>query len=106
MEYADILHVVWAGVGRDLTGSLLLEVVEFGRVPGDTYDQRLRALHADCVRWCVAKAIRPSTVEEWSTSNLKSVHCLRCLGLGRLSVDAISLDFPKRPSKAYENRVM
>ena len=66
MEWADLLHVLWIGVARDLTGTLLMEVAEFhGSDP--TYNGRLKALHSACQRWCTQHSIRPSTVEEWSS---------------------------------------
>lgn len=68
MEWADILHVLCIGVARDVTGSLLMEVAEHH---GDesSYDGRLRSLHQQCQQWCAANHIRPSTVEEWSSSD-------------------------------------
>ena len=65
MEFADILHVVWCGLARDVSGSLLLETAEHA-VEGDSYDDRLKILHQKCVSWCRANKIRPSTVEEFS----------------------------------------
>lgn len=44
MEFADVLHVVWCGLSRDVTGSLLLEAAEFG-VEGESFDDRLKCLH-------------------------------------------------------------
>ena len=68
MEWADILHVLWIGVARDITGTLLLEVAEYGRFESSSFDGRLRELHEQCVIWCTAHRIRPSTVEAWSVS--------------------------------------
>ena len=66
MEFADILHVVWCGLSRDVTGSLLLEAAEFG-VEGPSFDDRLKVLHQKCTAWCSSNHIRPSTVEEFSS---------------------------------------
>ena len=58
MEWADLLHVLWIGVARDLTGTILMEVAEFhGSDP--TYDGRLKAR--------TEHSIRPSTGEERSS---------------------------------------
>ena len=65
MEWADILHVLWIGVARDVTGTLLMEVAEFASFESTSYDGRLRDLHGQCVSWCRSHGIRPSTVEEW-----------------------------------------
>ena len=65
MEWADILHVLWIGVARDVTGTLLMEVAEFASFESTSYDGRLWDLHGQCVSWCRSHGIRPSTVEEW-----------------------------------------
>lgn len=66
-EFADILHVVWCGVARDATGSLLMDLAEHA-VPnvGTSWDEKLAYLHSQCVKWCRDHRIRPSTVEEFS----------------------------------------
>lgn len=61
-----MLHVVWCGLSRDVTGSLLLEAAEFG-VEGESFDDRLKCLHQKCTSWCIANKIRRSTVEEFSS---------------------------------------
>lgn len=66
MEWCDILHAVWLGVGRDLCGSLLMQVATHGDFAETSYDGRLRALHAKCQAWCSRNSIRPSTIEEVS----------------------------------------
>ena len=133
MEYADILHVLWIGVARDLTGSLLMEVAEkhsFDQSP--SYDSRFRIIHGSLTRWCQKNGIRPSTVELFSflvasrpfqscsLSHLRlwsqfllvflhsslSLSCLSQWGLQKLGVDALSYDYPLGPSKAYANRVV
>lgn len=66
-EFADILHVVWCGVARDATGSLLMDLAEHA-VPnvGTSWDEKLAYLHSQCVKWCRDHRIRSSTVEEFS----------------------------------------
>ena len=64
-EWADILHVLWIGVARDVTGTLLMEVAECASFESTSYDGRLWDLHGQCVSWCRSHGIRPSTVEEW-----------------------------------------
>eukprot|EP00439_Symbiodinium_sp_Y106_P082097 s54_g21.t1 len=67
MEVPDLLHVLWTGTGRDLIGSLCLQIVETSAsYTGSTYDERLRQLRRDMQAWCSAHGIRPSTVEELS----------------------------------------
>ena len=61
-----MLHVLWAGVCRDVTGSLLMELAEFATGAGDSFDERLRYLHAQAVTWCSQNRIRPSTIEPFS----------------------------------------
>ena len=67
-EYADCLHAVWLGVGRDLLGSLCLDLVaadpKYAIV--DTWDDRLRILLHEIQDWCREHGIRPSTLEELS----------------------------------------
>ncbi|CAE7209651.1 unnamed protein product [Symbiodinium sp. CCMP2456] len=82
MEVPDLLHVLWTGTGRDLIGSLCLQIVETSQsYTGSTYDERLRHLRRDMQAWCVANGIRPSTVEEISTLGL-IIHCFytHCFG--------------------------
>ena len=64
MEVPDLLHVVWSGVGRDLTGSLCLELAEQMAGPGTTYDERLRLLQQEMQQWCVTHGLRPSSIED------------------------------------------
>jgi len=66
MEYADVLHVLWAGVCRDVTGSLLMELAEFATGAGESFDERLRYLHSQAVTWCSQNRIRPSALEPFS----------------------------------------
>ena len=69
MEVPDLLHTLWTGTGRDLVGSLCLEIVEkSGQYNGSTYDERLRGLRRDMQQWCYENNIRPSTIEELSAS--------------------------------------
>ena len=79
-EFADILHVVWCGIARDATGSLLMDLAEFG-VPniGTSWDEKLAYLHGECVKWCRDNRIRPSTVEQFSYLMLR-VFRLLCTG--------------------------
>ncbi|CAE7245419.1 unnamed protein product [Symbiodinium sp. CCMP2592] len=71
MEVPDLLHTLWTGTGRDLIGSLCLQIVEFSRsYTGSTYDERLRQLRRDMQTWCSENNIRPSTVEELSILDL------------------------------------
>ena len=131
MEWCDILHAVWLGVGRDLCGSLLMHVAAHGDFTETSYDGRLRALHAKCQAWCYRNSIRPSTIEEVSVWHAYIAHMLlrfllpqpfpskqewqtpkmffdfrvgvliHNLGLQKLGVDALAYDFPLGPSKAY-----
>ena len=69
METADILHVLWCGVARDLSGSVLLDAAEWCDHPalvGAGWDERLRFLHNLAVNWCANNKIRPSTLEDFS----------------------------------------
>ena len=66
MEVPDLLHVVWSGVGRDLNGSLCLELAEHLSGPGSTYDERLRLLQQEMQQFCVEHGLRPSTIEDLS----------------------------------------
>ena len=66
MEYADLLHVLWIGVARDLTGSLLMEVAEKHSFQSPSYDGRLKSIHGSLTKWCQENGIRPSTVELFS----------------------------------------
>lgn len=61
-----MLHVLWAGVCRDVTGSLLMELAEFATGAGESFDERLRYLHSQAVTWCSQNRIRPSTLEPFS----------------------------------------
>ena len=65
MEVPDLLHVVWTGVGRDLIGTLCMEVAELPGI-GVTYDERLRALRLEMQHWCTRHNLRPSCIEELS----------------------------------------
>ena len=65
MEVPDLLHVVWTGVGRDLIGTLCMQVSEVQGI-GATYDERLRALRLDMQAWCTKHGLRPSCIEELS----------------------------------------
>lgn len=129
METADILHVLWCGIARDLSGSVLLDAAEWcghQALDGAGWDERLRFLHTLAVNWCANNGIRPSTLEDFSglIPIVSSIHiwCLESRdlfqhvhyisqpmlgqGLQKLSVDAMQYDFPLGPSKAYSNRVM
>lgn len=66
MEWADILHVLWIGVARDVSGSVLMEVCERSADLGASWDVRLLALHARACGWCKENKIRPSTLEPFS----------------------------------------
>ncbi|CAE7252784.1 spen, partial [Symbiodinium necroappetens] len=69
MEVPDLLHCIWLGTGRDLVGSLCLEMAETRQdLVGATYDQRLASLRKDIQAWCAARGIRPSTIDELSFS--------------------------------------
>ncbi|CAE7831605.1 unnamed protein product [Symbiodinium sp. CCMP2592] len=75
MEVPDLLHTLWTGTGRDLIGSLCLEVVEkSGLYSGSTYDERLRGLRRDMQLWCSDNNIRPSTIEELSALAFTGEH--------------------------------
>ena len=93
VESPDLLHVVWLGTGRDLVGSLCMEAAELSRdLDGATYDERFVGLRRNMQKWCVARNIRPSTIDE--------------ITLSKLGVKALSLDYPQGPSKGYANKVM
>ena len=68
MEWADILHCLWLGVGRDAVGSHLMILARLDPALQEytTYDERLRALHCQFRTWCCQHSIRPSTVEGFS----------------------------------------
>ncbi|CAE7214290.1 unnamed protein product, partial [Symbiodinium sp. CCMP2456] len=64
MEGPDLLHCIWLGTGRDLVGSLCMEMAENRRdLVGATYDERLSGLHKDMQAWCAARGIRASTID-------------------------------------------
>ena len=63
MEWADLLHVLWAGVARDATGSVLMDAAEYMFNDGPSWNDRLSTLYANCQAWCRQKKIRPSTLE-------------------------------------------
>lgn len=69
MEYADVLHTIWLGVARDLTGSLFIELATHHPQLRDdaSFDGRLRRLHRLAQAWCSKHHIRPSTLEEPSS---------------------------------------
>lgn len=72
MECADILHVLWAGICRDFSGSLIMDTAEWcnlASLQGSAWDERLQTLHHYCVNWCANNGIRPSTVEQLSPLN-------------------------------------
>lgn len=72
MECADILHVLWAGICRDSSGSLIMDTAEWcnlASLQGSGWDERLQTLHHYCVNWCANNGIRPSTVEQLSPLN-------------------------------------
>ena len=67
MELPDLLHCIWLGTGRDLTGSLCMEMAEKRQdLVGSTYDERLDCLRRDMQAWCASHGIRPSTIDELS----------------------------------------
>ena len=114
MEYADLLHVLWAGVARDVTGSLLLEVCEHSYTSG-SWDERLQTLHSSCTHWCSKNHIRPSTIEQFSTENayiVWTVHffcsffataCLTVVGFMRSEIVLFStVVISDRPSRFAE----
>lgn len=72
MECADLLHVLWAGICRDFSGSLILDTAEWcnlASLQGSGWDERLQTLHNFCMNWCASHGIRPSTVEPLSPLN-------------------------------------
>ena len=72
MECADILHVLWAGICRDFSGSLIMDTAEWcnlASLQASGWDERLQTLHHYCVNWCANNGIRPSTVEPLSPLN-------------------------------------
>ena len=88
MEFADVLHVLWCGIARDMSGSILMDTAEFcdhqacplftmihvsvsytahaQALDGLDWDSRLCYLHSKCLAWCKVHGIRPSTVEPFS----------------------------------------
>ena len=68
MEWSDLLHVLWAGVGRDFSGTLLMEVAENLDHGPSTWNQRLHHLHGLAQAWCSKNGITPSTLEEFRRS--------------------------------------
>ena len=65
MEWSDLLHVLWTGVCRDLSGTLLMEAAEKLDHGPSTWNQRLNYLHGLAQAWCSKTGIRPSTLEEF-----------------------------------------
>ncbi|CAE7228652.1 Cpr [Symbiodinium sp. CCMP2456] len=65
MEVPDVLHCVYLGSGRDLVGSIAMEMAERRQdLTGSTYDERLDCLRRDIQAWCGKHNIRPSTIDE------------------------------------------
>ena len=93
MVWPDLLHTVWLGTGRDAVGSLLMELAEFDPRLQEhhTWDERLRAILEWFRVWCAANHVESS---------------LDDLSLVKLSVDAISYDFPNGFPKGYMNKLM
>ena len=60
--FEDLLHNVHLGIGRDLVGSVLIELaVSFQASFGlDTLDEALRMIYADFVTWSKARGLRSS----------------------------------------------
>ena len=63
MEIPDVLHTIYLGTGRDLTGSLCMQAAEHC-FAGATWDERLNALRKSMQNWCVENGLRPSTIPE------------------------------------------
>ena len=64
MHVPDLLHTVFLGTGRDLVGSLCMEVIHEAGFLGSTYNERLASLRQRIQSWCVEHGLRPSTIEE------------------------------------------
>ena len=80
-ECADLLHAVWIGTAKDAVGSLLFDLAEWHPEAQslDTWDERLKLLHAELLDFCVENKIRTSTVEELSYSlDIAGLFC--CFG--------------------------
>ena len=127
MEVPDILHSVWIGAARDAIGSLMMDLAEFSPdLQFETWDERLQALTLDAREWCRQHKFAPSLVEDFSSSSscLNFLFCISILqkppkrhmvylwlclahtGLVKLSVDAVSLDYPQGPAHGFTNRVL
>ena len=93
MECADTLHNFWMGPCRDASGSILLDIVQmhpdFAQM---TWNEGLQELCSRLWVWCSEHGLDASVIEE--------------LSLVKLSVDAISYDFPKGPSKGFAVRIL
>ena len=92
MECADTLHNFWMGPCRDASGSILLDIVQMH--PDFEQMTCKEGLQELCSRlWvCSEHSLDASIIEE--------------LSLVKLSVDAISYDFPKGPSKGFAVRIL
>ena len=64
MHVPDLLHTIFLGTGRDLLGSLCLEIIHQAGFVGATYNERLSCLRKRMQAWCVHHGHRPSTIEE------------------------------------------
>ena len=77
MEAADVLHTVWLGTARDACGSLILNVCDKHALfqEMETYDDRLHALWCHALRWCAARKIDSSCLEELSSLTARKTFC-------------------------------
>ncbi|CAK9057732.1 unnamed protein product, partial [Durusdinium trenchii] len=94
MEVPDLLHTVWTGVAKDAVGSLMMDLAEFGPafIQFETWDERLQAVTLSARDWCRQHRLTPSLIDDFS--------------LVKLSVSAISLDYPSGPSHGFTNRIL
>ena len=94
MEWPDVLHVVWLGIGRDTAGTICMLAARW--LPKfqhmKTYDDRLHELTLGLWDWCKRHCVDTSGVEE--------------LSLQKLGVETVSLDYPLGYSKGWANKVL
>ena len=76
MHVPDLLHTIFLGTGRDLIGSLCLEIIHESGFVGATFNERLACLRQQIQTWCMQHGIRPSTIEELSYLHFFLAICL------------------------------
>jgi hypothetical protein len=92
-NFADLLHVVWIGIGRDVVGGALMDLAESAAFSG-SYPDRLDLIHAEFMAWCGAQTPR--------------VHAgLEGLALGDMyKMSTVSTEYPVFRGKGFQCKVL